>query len=1347
MINIVNQWNINKIGLINFWLYDEEEFLFEDGKLLLRGTNGSGKSVTTQSFIPLLLDGNKRPERIDPFGKKARKMEDYLLGDGKKSDSTAYLYMELIKKDTKNIVTIGMGLHARLQKQMDFWGFCINDGRRIGEDIFLYKKMDLKVPLTKSELKNIIGQGGEIHEKQEDYMNMVNRYIFGFEQISDYEHLINLLIQVRSPKLSTDFKPSVIYEILNSSLQTLSDDDLLPMASAIEHMDNIQIRLEGFKSAYSAMGKLKNVYNRYNSFILFKKAKQYKEAFDLYEKEIKKRQSIHGEILENEKVLEFCKVRIEEIERQKIDLEKQIEDISENDISKVERELSEREELLKDRSNALNTKNIQLDKKKKERRVFEKEQRDNEDKLYFFKDKIHKELMSLSDLNKNLSFYEHEAFVDEVKASDDTVRNFDRTQQEFENYQLKIEDGLNKFREHKRIDTEYNKKVENQFQVQVIKKKAKNIYDQAVSLEYEIRDEWKEKLYNWNNLNKELILDKDNLISLSNAIKGYKDQSYRGDVIKPVEKKLNDARYILDDLISSEILDITKEEDIKKSLEKELKIWLDKKDPEPIREDKCHKFREKLLKMKVPFISFYKAVDFKESLKDDIKINIEEAILDMGLLDAIIIPSKYKSKVLNLKEKGIGDSFIFDDGNKAIKNLSDYLKVDESIGQECKLAAFNVLNQIGIGNGISNLSVDGRYKIGILEGFVSSEKEPIFIGALSREKYRSSNINRLKEEIDKSLEKIKILNTNKEGLLRRKETLYKEFNNFPAFDDLDSAIQQVRIYEDKLKIATEEEEKIDREVENLKDALDKAWMSVNSIIRDMPISANLKSYEEAFLDSRKYMRCLNELKTLALKCDEISSVLKIVKDRIESSDEDIDDIYYDINKLEREISIIKLRIESILALLDSPEAKRSAENLKNLKERLNKGEEEKTEKVRESSRLSERNKNLSLQLLNIEDIISNMDEDKNITEDILKEELNLNYVDGDYLGVTTIQTSANVLNLLHEDNKTLVEYNGLLDSEFKKHMSSFAEYKGIIENIFKPYDKYFSQRSDITFSYGHKKMPFISMYSILQDIIDEQENLLKEEDRKLFEDILANTLSRKLSARITSSKAWVKKMNILMEGLSTSMGLSFSLTWRENQALEEDELNTKQLVSLLQADANLLSQKDMESLTLHFRSKIKNERKLSLESGIPKSYFEMMRDALDFRNWFEFVLYYKVTNEDKKEMTDRAFFRFSGGERAMAMYVPLFTAVYARYDGANKDCLRIISLDEAFAGVDDINIGSMFKLLEDLKLNYMINSQVLWGCYESVPALSICDLKRPNNSDIVTIIRYRWNGRARELMV
>ena len=37
----------------------------------------------------------------------------------------------------------------------------------------------------------------------------------------------------------------------------------------------------------------------------------------------------------------------------------------------------------------------------------------------------------------------------------------------------------------------------------------------------------------------------------------------------------------------------------------------------------------------------------------------------------------------------------------------------------------------------------------------------------------------------------------------------------------------------------------------------------------------------------------------------------------------------------------------------------------------------------------------------------------------------------------------------------------------------------------------------------------------------------------------------------------------------------------------------------------------------------------------------------------------------------------------MSMYVPLFSAVVAKYQGGREDAPRLISLDEAFAGVDN----------------------------------------------------------------
>ena len=145
----------------------------------------------------------------------------------------------------------------------------------------------------------------------------------------------------------------------------------------------------------------------------------------------------------------------------------------------------------------------------------------------------------------------------------------------------------------------------------------------------------------------------------------------------------------------------------------------------------------------------------------------------------------------------------------------------------------------------------------------------------------------------------------------------------------------------------------------------------------------------------------------------------------------------------------------------------------------------------------------------------------------------------------------------------------------------------------------------------------------------------------------------------------------------------------------------------------------------------------------------LMREALDFRNWFTFRLFFQkggAEKQTKKELTDSAFNSFSGGEKAMAMYVPLFAALAAQYAAANHaEAPRLMALDEAFAGVDETNIESMFALVHELGFDYIMNSQALWGCYPTVSSLNIAELWRPQNAQIVTVLRYHWDGHVRRL--
>ena len=69
----MERWQMNRLGFVNFWVYDIEEFPIYGGRLLLRGANGSGKSITTQSFIPYILDGNRLPSRLDSIRRQRTK--------------------------------------------------------------------------------------------------------------------------------------------------------------------------------------------------------------------------------------------------------------------------------------------------------------------------------------------------------------------------------------------------------------------------------------------------------------------------------------------------------------------------------------------------------------------------------------------------------------------------------------------------------------------------------------------------------------------------------------------------------------------------------------------------------------------------------------------------------------------------------------------------------------------------------------------------------------------------------------------------------------------------------------------------------------------------------------------------------------------------------------------------------------------------------------------------------------------------------------------------------------------------------------------------------------------------
>lgn len=66
---------------------------------------------------------------------------------------------------------------------------------------------------------------------------MVNRLLFGFPNLDTYDEFIKILLQLRSNKLSKDYKPTNLINVLNTVLQPLTEEDLRPLYEVIEQMN------------------------------------------------------------------------------------------------------------------------------------------------------------------------------------------------------------------------------------------------------------------------------------------------------------------------------------------------------------------------------------------------------------------------------------------------------------------------------------------------------------------------------------------------------------------------------------------------------------------------------------------------------------------------------------------------------------------------------------------------------------------------------------------------------------------------------------------------------------------------------------------------------------------------------------------------------------------------------------------------------------------------------------------------------------------------------------------------------------------------------------------------------
>ena len=1349
-----SRWQANKVGLINFWYYDKpQEFSFANGRMLLRGSNGSGKSVTMQSVIPLLLDGNMSPERLDPFGSRDRKMSGYLLEeDDEREERTGYLYLEFCRKESETYLTIGMGIRARKGKPLDKWYFSLTDGRRIGKDFFLYKETDEMVTLSKKELENRMQGGGYVFDRQMDYMEYVNRQIFGFETVEEYKEMVDLLIQLRTPKLSKDFKPSVINEILSDSLQPLSEEDLRPMSEAIENMDTMSLNLKARQEGKQAAEKINRILDKYNRLQLYEKAVHYDEK----QKELL---ALQRDEKEKQQKKQECETRVSELENEKNELnakklamEKERESLNASDaVALKEREIG-LSKTISERQKALSEKQLQLEAKKEQLIDTEKKKREEENREYLKEQELTGLLEEMQAEADEMAFEEHSFFAAELKDGFQKPFSFDTHQMQFENTRDQIRQGLVILQDveqrQRQIDELLMKREKNQREIDGVQRRV----SQAENMLVQVQNEWKEKLYQWNGQNKELVLSAELLRKLSLFAEEYNEKSDFASVRQTAADVWLDKKGVLDALLRKKTEEIQKLEEESAQWQAELKEWESFKEPEPERSEAVIKNRNRLRGLNIPYQEFYKLLEFGQTLDKISCDRLEEALLHMGILDALVIDEQYKERVLSL-DAGCCDKYLFVKKQRAEKSILDVLELNDTVNDIfMNQRITGILENIAYDmDGMTAISADGSYQLGVLAGTITGEYEAGFIGTRAREKNRQQKMAACREKLELLAGEIACLKKEGEELQNRLHQLEQEYHTLPKDEDLREAhrmLQEERREEKRLR---EEAFRLDGELRELGEKLKELKRQALQIADKLYLTCSYEVFRKAEAAATEYGKYFYQLKSGHELYLQIVYLKNHLLSQIEDLEYDMDQIRYDMGSAEQALKREQIEHASVveqLKLTDYEEIKERLEVcvrwLGEYPENLQKCVEEKGQKEQQIAQLTG-------ELEKCAEKISACIQGSQYLEKCYQSEKDLGYVN---LPEGFCADAAKVRGFLEPDCKTLsvMTVNQNLQSTYFENRGFLNDYQLTQTELFEELESTRRQgepsakRMDIYARYQGVKIPFGKLLGHLEEEIAELQELIKAGDRELFEDILANTMSRKIRGKINSSMAWVEKMNGLMGAMNTSSGLRLSLRWRSKTAEHEDQLDTKELVELLKKDYRLMREEEAARLSLHFRSKVEEARRHAKDSGGMVSFYQVMKETLDYRKWFEFQLFSQKSGERQKELTNSVFGTFSGGEKAMSMYVPLFSAVVAKYQGGRIDAPRLISLDEAFAGVDNRNIRDMFRLMTEFQFDFIINSQVLWGDCDTLDALAIYQLIRPENAKFVTVMPYLWNGKVKEVM-
>jgi uncharacterized protein (TIGR02680 family) len=1326
------RWKPLRAGLVDMFYYDAEEFWFHDGRLLLRGNNGTGKSKVLALTLPFLLDGELAPHRVEPDGDRQKKMEWNLLLGGRhpNPERLGYTWLEFGRRapdGTTEFRTVGCGLKAVAGRGIARHWFFVTT-QRVGEDLHLLPAS--RVPLTREKLREEIEGHGLVYDRAADYRRAVDEALFGLGE-HRYEALINLLIQLRQPQLSKKPDERLLSRALTEALPPLSPGLVTTVAEAFRGLDSERDALRALDEARQAANDFLRCYGRYAMIAARRKAAGPRQAQSRYEQLGRDLAAAEEAFAAADDALETARRELDELEQRRTRLEARREALQQDPAMRDAERLEQMRGEARRRDDTAT-----IRERDRDRLATEVRKRSVRADETAGRAQAARDALAGAQRQAGAAAVTARCAQGHHAAADGWEQDLPRARRETQavaDRQARAVgqlDGLIAEAEDRRRVLQAARAEEDRLtaEVQAAADRLAVAEQKSTERAGELVRAYRCYLTGLTELS---VADPD---EVAGALEAW---AATGDGANPAVAAIDDAARAAGAGLGRLEAELSARRAARAERADELEGEIGRlraggHDAPPAPHPRAPGVRDDR-----PGAPLWKVTDFAPDVPDEHRAGLEAALEAAGILDAWVTPDG------NLVD---GDVTVVSGlspvpGPSCASVLIPAIDADDARARVLTPDTVRaVLSAIGLGGTDGTwVSADGRWANGVLGGAWRKDSAG-HIGEGAREAARRTRITRLSEELRQERTAIGELDAALAEVGVRRERLADEHRAVPP----DAAVREAHtVAAAERRRRGELREQHDRAVavrERRLQELDAAAARAEEFARDVGLPAEPGELAEVRAGVDAYRLALAGLWPAAEASQGADRAAEEASAELAESQGNLDEAAEAAAVAREEACAAQATYDALLQTAGAAveELYRQLEEVR--RDLEGRAAAERAARAVEQRALGDRGRAEGTR----ERLRAEIDQAGQARDAAVAEFQS-------FAATGLLRIALPSLEVPDVTQPWAATPAVLLARAVNAGLESVDDGDGPWDRIQKRVTEEHKLLADAMARHGHSAGLTLSEGVIVVDVVfqgrshdipglaaalgeeaEQRARLLSAREREILENHLLNEVAGTLHELITAAEAEVRQMNEELESRPTSTGMKLRLTWKQARdapdGLDRVRHKLRQTIDAWSAD-------DRAAVGAFLQQRIAAEHADNPAAG----WTEALTAALDYRRWHEFAIQ-RYQDGQWRPAAGPA----SGGERALAASVPLFAAASAHYKSAgNPNAPRLIALDEAFAGVDDDSRAKCLGLLATFDMDVVMTSEREWGCYPQVPGLAICQLARHDGVDAVLVTPWRWDGRER----